>query len=253
MDDRAARPVIAFIPPSGCGAGYFRPLRRALGARVVFRALELPGHGRRFEEPCLRDAAAAVRDLAGRLGGRVDAVYGESLGAYVGLALAAELPQDRPPVLLAVSNTPPSARESPPTWETADLAEAVALLTAMGGEVPAEVLEDAALSAHAFPLIRDDLLLSGSFLESLRTTRCAGDIRVLAGRDDTSTGRLGAWARHTSGRCTVVTLPGGHLLSAENPSAVAEAVLEALPRGSEDAGRAPEAARPIPPAKESTW
>ncbi|MEU9205626.1 alpha/beta fold hydrolase [Streptomyces sp. NPDC048332] len=253
MDDHAAKPVIAFVPPSGCGAGYFRPLRRALGDRVDFRALELPGHGKRFEEPRVTDAAAAVRDLAGRIDGPVDAVYGESLGAYAGLALAAELPQADPPVLLAVSNTPPSVRESPRSWRTSGPAEAVAMLTAMGGEVPAEVMADPVLSARAFPLIRDDLLLSGSFVEALRTTRCAGDIRVVAGSEDASTGRLGAWARHTTGRCSVVTLPGGHLLSAANPSAVAGAVLNALAGGTGESAPASGAALPTPQAKESTW
>ncbi len=230
MDDHAAKPVIAFIPPSCYGAGYFRPLRRALGDRVGFRALELPGHGRRFDEPCVVDAAVAVRDLIDRLDGPVDAVYGESLGAYIGLAVAAQLPQARPPVLLAVSNTPPSVREAPPAGKASSPAEAVARLTAMGGEIPAEVMTDPVLSARAFPLMRDDLLLSGSFVETLRTTRCAGDIQVVAGQNDTSTGRLEEWARHTSGRCSVLTMPGGHLLSAARPAAVAEAVLRALTR-----------------------
>ncbi|MFJ4972561.1 thioesterase II family protein [Streptomyces sp. NPDC088755] len=253
MDNRATKPVIAFIPPSCCGAGYFRPLRRALGDRVDFRGLELPGHGRRFDEPRLTEAAAAVRDLAGRLDGPVDAVYGESLGAYIGLALAAELPQPRPPVLLAVSNTPPSVRESPLPRKAASLAEAIAMLTAMGGEIPADVMADPALSARVFPLVRDDLLLSGSFIESLRTTRCAGDIHVVAGYEDASVGGLDAWSRHTSGRCSVVLLPGGHLLSAASPSAVAEAVLGALPYGSPERAAAPGASRLIPQAKESTW
>src|SRR5215470_8599723 len=102
------RPVVAFLPPSCCGAGYFRRLRRALGDRVDAHAVELPGHGRRYAEPPVTQAARAVRDIAEQLPATVDAVYGESLGAYVALAVAATLP--RPPLLLAASNSPPSVR-----------------------------------------------------------------------------------------------------------------------------------------------
>ena len=77
----AGRPTVAFLPPACCGAGYFRPLRRALADRVDFRAVELPGRGRRYQEPAVTQAAAAAKDVAARLGGHVDAIYGESLGA----------------------------------------------------------------------------------------------------------------------------------------------------------------------------
>ncbi|MFI2432676.1 alpha/beta fold hydrolase [Streptomyces sp. NPDC018693] len=107
---REHRPVGVIVPPSCCGVGYFRPLRRALGDRIEFRPVDLPGHGRRFEKPCLVTADAAVRDAAGQLGRPVDAVYGGSLGAYVALAVAATPRQPRPPLLFAASDSPPPAR-----------------------------------------------------------------------------------------------------------------------------------------------
>ncbi|WP_176711264.1 thioesterase II family protein [Streptomyces sp. Ncost-T6T-1] len=222
------RPVVAFVPPSCCGIGYFRPLRRALGDRIEFRPVELPGHGRRFEEPCLVTADDAVRDVAGQLGGPVDALYGESLGAYVALAVAATLGQPRPPLLFAVSNSPPSVREDMDPTEVTSIESAVAVLTGMGGEIPAEVVTDPVLAAGAFPLIRDDLLLSGSFIAGYRDTRSPGDIRVIAGLDDTASSDLTAWSRHTEADCSVLRLPGGHLISAANPSGVAQAVLDAF-------------------------
>ncbi|MFB6850138.1 thioesterase II family protein [Streptomyces sp. NPDC056373] len=222
------RPVVAFVPPSCCGIGYFRPLRRALGDRIEFRPVELPGHGRRFEEPCLVTADDAVRDAAGQLGGPVDAIYGESLGAYVALAVAATLRQPRPPLLFAVSNSPPSAREPLDPAEVTSIESAVAVLTGMGGEIPAELVADPVLAAGAFRLIRDDLRLAGSFVAGHRNTRSPGDIQVIAGLDDTASSDLTAWSRHTEAGCSVLRLPGGHLLSAVNPSGVAEAVLDAL-------------------------
>jgi surfactin synthase thioesterase subunit len=227
--DRRGRPVVAFIPPSCCGAGYFRRLRRALGDRIDARVVELPGHGRRYAEPPVTRAALAVRDVAGRLSGTtVDAVYGESLGAYVGLAVAEALPQ--PPLLLAASNCPPSVRAPVAGGGADSLEAAVAALTAMGAQIPAEVLTDPALADQARALILADLRLSWSMIDATRTTTVAADVHVLAGAGDPAAVALEAWSAHTTGRCEVSRITGGHLLSATNPEGVARWIGRALAR-----------------------
>jgi surfactin synthase thioesterase subunit len=218
--------VVALIPPSCCGGGYFRRLRRALGDQIDVRVIELPGHGRRYAEPPASQAAAAVRDVVERLPGtQLDAIYGESLGAYVGLAVAEALPQP-PPLLLAASNSPPSVRA--PVTEGGDttLDAAVAALTAMGAEIPEEVRTDPALADQARAMILGDLRLSWAMIEATRATKLAADIQVLAGNDDAASIELAAWAAHTTGRCEVARIPGGHLLSATNPAGVARWILE---------------------------
>ena len=231
--DRDRRPVVVLIPPSCCGAGYFHRLRRALGDRVDARAVELPGHGRRYAEPPVTQAARAVRDVADRLPPTVDALYGESLGAYVALAVAAALP--RPPLLLAAANPPPSARahKIPPAQVRVAanaLADAIAALTAMGAQIPAEVLADPALAEQAGAVIRADLRLSWSMIDATRATTMAADIQVLAGTEDPTATTLDSWAAHTTGRCTVSRIPGGHLLSGTNPAGVARWIARALAR-----------------------
>ncbi|GGV05981.1 hypothetical protein GCM10010245_12360 [Streptomyces spectabilis] len=225
------RPAVAFIPPSCCGAGYFRRLRRELGDRVTFHALELPGHGRRYQETPLTDATAAVADLAARIDTPLDALYGESLGAYLALGVADVLKQERPPLLLAASNSPPSVRDRIDLEGLDSIESAVAALRAMGGEIPPEVLSDPELAAGAYPLMRADLHLGQSCIDLVRGSAAAGNLTVFAGADDTALTRLESWAAHTRGRCDVTPLPGGHLLSATNPAGVAERVLEALARG----------------------
>lgn len=226
MTGDAGHPVVVLIPPSCCGAGYFRRLRRAFGGRVDARAVELPGHGRRYEEPPLTRAALAVQDIAGQLPDRgVDAVYGESLGAYVALALAEVLP--RPPLLLAASNSPPSARTPAPAAAEC-LEDAVSALTAMGAQIPAEVLTDPALADRARAMILADLRLSLSMIAATRAMRVTVDIHVLAGADDRAVSALGSWAAHTTGRCEVSRIAGGHLLSATNPEDVARWISRAL-------------------------
>ncbi len=232
MDPEHDAPVVALVPPSCCGAAYFRRLRRALPDRIEVRAVELPGHGRRYAESFLLDAPEAVADLRGRLGEGVDLVYGESLGAYLGLAAVAAWDGDRPPVLVAASNTPPSAQRVVGPADVATPAAAVATLTALGGAVPPEALEDPAVAASAHRMIRGDLLLSASLVTALRGARVDGDLTVLRGAGDPSLSGLHGWARHAAGGCSVTVLPGGHLLAGTNPHGVAGAlvsVLEGLP------------------------
>lgn len=221
------KPTVAFIPPSCCGAGYFRKLRKELGDRIDIHTFELPGHGRRYGERCVTDAKTAALDIAGKIGGPVDAVYGESLGAYIGLAVLDQL-EAPPPLLLAASNSPPSVRD-PIRVDTVDSIEvAVELLTAMGGQIPPEVLSDRDVAARAFPMMRADLYLSQSFIDLTAGLRVTADIRVLAGDDDTALRAMDEWANHTAGDCVVHRLPGGHLLSATNPAGVAAVLEQAL-------------------------
>lgn len=226
MKPKPRRPVVAFIPPACCGSGYFRRVKRILGDRVDFRSVELPGHGRRCDEPSLTQARTAARDIVNQISGPVDAVYGESLGAYIGLEVAAIIQPG--PLLLAASNSPPSARSGIHLGQVSSIDCAIAVLTAMGGEVPAEVVRDPAVAQQAYSMMRDDLYLFQSFIDLTRATTVSGDIHVFGGTEDHGLTRLEAWAAHTTGRCEVRRLPGRHLLSASNPSGVAEAVAAAL-------------------------
>ncbi|MFC7830964.1 thioesterase II family protein [Streptomyces sp. NPDC057375] len=228
MSPDKVRPTVAFIPPSCCGAGYFSRVRRLLGARIDVLPVELPGHGRRYEEACLTDAHSTVADVAAQLDRPVDAIYGESLGAYIGLLSVAVIDGDRQPLLIVASNSPPSVHPDTTAEDVDSLQSAVAALRAMGGEIPESVLTEPALARRAYPLIRDDLRLSRAFVEATRTIKVATDIVVLGGTDDTALIELDAWSAHTTGSCEVTRLPGGHLLSAANPAGVAAAVLRTL-------------------------
>lgn len=80
---------------AGGSAGVFDALIKALPSQIIKAVvLELPGRGRRWREELLTTADDAVDDLAravDSLGRREFAVFGHSLGAYLGLGLAARL------------------------------------------------------------------------------------------------------------------------------------------------------------------
>lgn len=225
------------VPPSGHGAGYFHRVRRSLADRVDLRAVELPGHGRRHEERRITNAAAAARDTAGLIeglgAGPIDAVYGESLGAYLALATFPLLGRPRPPLLIVTSNCAPSVRDPIVVAGVESLETAVAAFAAAGAAVPAELVaqlrEDPEVAARVVPVWRDDLHLSRSLAAATRELRIDADLVVVAGTDDTGpTWRPTDWSAHTVGRCATMRLAGGHLLSATNPAGVCEVVERAL-------------------------
>lgn len=191
-----------------------------------------------------------MADLDARIGADVDVIYGESLGAYLGLAVLSS--RDRGAdgvVLVAASNSPPSVRSGDIPADLSTGERVVAALRAMGGEVPPEVLADTDEARDAVALIRDDLRLSRSLATHLHGIRVAADIVVLVGRSDPTVHRPASWAVHTSGACTVESLQGGHLLSAGNPAAVADAVARvasrrAVPCGSVAGGLRREGTKP---------
>lgn len=222
-----AKPVVALIPPSCSGAGYFHRLRRALAGAVLLRPVELPGHGRRYAEERLTDAEPAIADVLDQLGAGIgiDAVYGESLGAYIGLAVAAEI---EVPTLIVASNSPPSTREPFHVQGLTGFAEAAAALAEVGGEIPPEIAADPDLADRTHAMILDDLRLGSSFITATRHTRIAADISVLAGAQDQASTHLAAWSTHTAGASTLTHMPGGHLLSETNPGGVAEAIRRAV-------------------------
>jgi len=78
---------------AGGSAAVFNSLVKALPEWIEPIPMELPGRGRRWRAPLLTDVDEAVADLAEGVAGLTGgfAVLGHSLGAYLGLALAARL------------------------------------------------------------------------------------------------------------------------------------------------------------------
>lgn len=219
-------PAVALVPPACCGAGYFRRLRRALGTEVEIHGVELPGRGRRYREPALTSAEQALRDVRAQVPHSVGAVYGESLGAYIGLALLAE--RGAGTCLIAASNPAPRTRDDIDFAGIDSPEGAAAILSRLGGDLPAELGSDPAVAAQAHEMIRSDLLLSQGFIDLTRQLVVDGDVRVLAGSDDGGMQQPDYWHRHTRGSCSTVRITGPHLLSGANPRGVADAVLAML-------------------------
>lgn len=232
------RPLI-MLPHAGGTATVFDRLCAALPSGILPVPLELPGRGRRWRETAVTTIDEAADDLAGQVTaafpGEV-AVFGHSLGAYLGLALAARLADGgttRCTTLFASANAAPYSAELPsevpPLLTTDD--EIFAIAERSGGEVLPQIREHPQLRTRAADLLRADFAIGDSFLRKRRETATAADLVVICGTEDVFAGTpLDDWRHSSRADTEVVRLPGGHfyLEQPEQAAALAGMITDRL-------------------------
>jgi surfactin synthase thioesterase subunit len=139
-------PVVVALPYAGGSGRAFRPLHRRLPGDCVLAPVDLPGHGRRMAEPCLRDAedvVVALLEVVDALPLDRLVLLGYSLGGWLAYELAARLTEaGTPPVGLVVCGTraPHTGIGHPSVADRRDGAEFLQEAVAMGLAAP-EMLE----------------------------------------------------------------------------------------------------------------
>ncbi len=234
-----SRYPLVMLHHSGGTARVFDGLVRALPAWLEPVPLELPGRGRRWREEPVHTAADAVSDLDARLADAgvtgEFAIFGHSMGAYLGLSLAARLEQTpgqaRCSVLFASANLGPLRVQ--PLFEGdplhADDEEVLRVAARFGGPAP-QILENAQLREHAVRLLRADFAVCDSFVRTMRRTTTESHLVVCCGTDDLfSDDQLDAWRLSSAAETEIVRFPGGHFYVDAEAEAVARTVAARLP------------------------
>ena len=210
----------------------------ALARHLDLVPLDLPGHGRRIDEPLLETVPDMVADL--RIGIRPFlqnpnepyALFGHSMGGLLAfalqLALTAENQHPRRSHLFVSSTCFPGRHHiSPdlPTLPDRDLWQrSAAYFSGMSKEVAAS--EE--LMALFVPILRADLkaVLSWSppRLQAVDTplTVIGGETDIVSRED------LQFWQDYTTGSFTLQVLPGNHFHLVEKPRPLEELLLSAL-------------------------
>ena len=208
----AALRLLCF-PYAGGAAMVFRQWPERLPENVELLAVELPGRGARAKEAPMRVRAELVARMADELPMQAPfAIYGHSLGAVLGFALARELRRrGKPgPVHLFVSGRrAPELPEPAPMHQLPD-AQFLERLKRLGG-IPDAVLAHPELVEYFLPILRADITLVEE--EPYRPEpplECP--ITALGGDDDEKArlGELTAWGAHTAGAFEHEVFPGGH-------------------------------------------
>jgi surfactin synthase thioesterase subunit len=232
------RPLI-MLHHAGGSAAVFDRLAEALPDGIQPLPLELPGRGRRWREPPATTIEDAVDDLLRAVAGHRGeiAIFGHSVGAYLGLCLAARLAETgaaRCSTLFVSANAGPVSAELPCAGSpllTSD-EEIFAIAEKSGGTISPQIREHPVLRERTAALLRADFSLGDSFLRKRRATTVSAGLVVCCGTEDVFTdAQLDSWRHSTTGRTEVTPrLPGDHfyLEQPAQAAALAETVTRTL-------------------------
>src|SRR5471032_151966 len=233
------------LPYSGASAMVYARWRRKLPEWIEVCPLELPGRGRRFNDPLQTDLPALVNQLAGELQGNLDlpyALFGHSLGALVAFELAHALRRNGLPpasALFASGAPAPAFREyhTELAVEQSDT-QLLARLRQLGG-TPDAVFEDQEMLRLTLPVLRADFLLCGRYRYSRRALlNCP--LHVFGGKQDRlSAQSLTAWQDETTEGFSLEMFEGGHFFINAHESRLLDLIVERL----QPVGSAPQAVR----------
>jgi len=226
---------LLLLPHAGGSAATFRDWPSRMPAWVKPVAVSLPGRGARYGEPPLTRWAPLIDEVMAEiepyLGGRL-AIFGQSMGALVGIELAHAIRQrhGRSPVWLGMSACiAPARRVRELKWLRASNDDVLAELDRLGG-TPRDMLENLELLELLLPAIRADFHLCGSYArESRSPLDCP--LLVLSGvNDEISNVRENvlAWSDETNGRCRIEMMAGGHFFIETARDAVIDLIVADL-------------------------
>lgn len=211
-----ARLSLFCLPYSGASAMVYARWRRSLPEWIDVVPLELPGRGRRFNEPLSTDLHALASQLAAELEERLDqpyALFGHSLGGLLAFELAHALRQrglPAPQALFASAAPAPSRREThlELAVEQSDT-QLLGRLHSLGG-TPDAVFADEEMLRLTLPVLRADFLMCGRY-RYYRRALLACPIHVFGGKaDGVSVDALAAWQDETAEGFSLEMLEGGH-------------------------------------------
>jgi surfactin synthase thioesterase subunit/acyl carrier protein len=226
----AALRLVCLHDAGGDGA-LFQGWEMLLGANIELVLVELPGRGRRVEDPAYEDVDTLLHDLVPPLLPRLDRpfiIFGHSLGGLLAFELARALRRGKHPLprRLFVSSTPAlttyKAQEYDPAMSDAELTTAFPHLAQTPG--------DAAWQQYKRRLLRQDLQLVYRYRYH-REAPVDIPVTVLFGDDDprVSAQQAAAWQPETTSACTIMSRPGGHRFIDQDAAYITSLMLAEVP------------------------
>ncbi|AMB85730.1 thioesterase [Pseudomonas agarici] len=213
------------LPYSGASAVVYSRWRRNLPEWLQVCPLELPGRGKRMDEPLQNDIARLAEQLADEIGAELErpyALFGHSLGGLLAFELAHALRERGLPAPLALFT---SATAGPARRDVSEYAEAktdeqlITRLRELQGTTQ-EALADQELMRLTLPILRADFLLCGSFRYGVRDP-LALPIHVFGGKQDSvRVDELLDWQEETTGGFSLDMFEGHHFYLIDQQAAL---------------------------------
>lgn len=169
--EKDCRPVIVFFPFVASNATFFEKVKKQLESEFKVVVLELPGHGKRIDEPFAESLEVACNDLLQQIHRTTaldETMYwvGHSMGAYLGSACLQCLVDDQKPVPAGFLISDVAAPGQFDAWIVGDmtLAQQHEYYARLGYDILLRGL-DSASKLHAERLIHQDLKLVRHFTD----------------------------------------------------------------------------------------
>lgn len=203
------------IPFSG-GNGYsYTAFRRHLAENIELVNLELPGRGKRIQEPLLTTIEEMTEDLYRQMQNGPDspfAIYGHSLGALLGYTLCryiSEKGNSLPLILIVSGQTSPSFIKNDENYKLPD-ADFLNMLREMEG-TPEELLSDRNFVKFFLPVIRADFQAVGTYSYSPPEKKLEIPVSVILGSNEKIEDEEAEhWQLETTAAVSIDRFEGGH-------------------------------------------
>ena len=210
--DAAVRLVC--FPHAGGSASFYFPVSKALESVADVLAVQYPGRQDRLTEPCFDTVEAmadAVTEALMPWTDRPLALFGHSMGASLAYEVAYRLEaRSVMPVALFASGRRAPSTHRDETVHLRDDDGLIAEIRALSG-TNSQVLQDEEVLRMVMPAIRNDYKAAETY-RWRPTDPIQAPIHVHIGEDDpkVDANEARAWERHTSGRFSLTSHPGGH-------------------------------------------
>ena len=231
-----ARLRLFCFPHAGGGAAIYRLWPDNFPSDINVCRVQLPGRERRLAEAPFTRLSDLVDALAPVLRPYMDipfAVFGHSMGAVIGFALAHELRTlygVNPAHLFVASHRAPQLPQPDPIHQLQDDRLLAALRQRYDG-IPAVAQQNEELMELILPVLRADLELCETYVyKDVEPLDCP--ISALGGQqdDEVSCEDLSAWHTHTKAEFSKKVFPGGHLFLQSDPTTLLQYMAVELKR-----------------------
>lgn len=233
----SARVRLFCLPYAGGSAALYREWAKRLAPAVELHAVQLPGHGWRWQEPADSDLRHLAGEVASAIATAADgpfAVFGHSMGAWLGLEVVRrlELASRHPMAFFASGRQAPSLGCRHPRLSTLSDAEFLPAVQERYGGIPPEILAEQELLQLFLPSLRADIALLERY-EHRPPGPIATPIHAILGEKDSvvRVDELGPWEQETSGEFATSVLPGGHFYFQPDPAALLAVLSHRLSSG----------------------
>ncbi|MEM9449469.1 MAG: alpha/beta fold hydrolase [Cyanobacteria bacterium P01_E01_bin.6] len=204
------------FPFAGGSANNYQIWSKLVPAEIEVCAIELPGRGRRMQEPLLKSLPLLVDAITSVLQTDCDrpfAFFGHSMGALISFELARCLRhhnQPLPTVLAISGRRPPQLLLNTPTIHQLPEPQFWSEIQALGG-TPKVLIDNEELRQLFFPIIQADFTLIETYIYTWeKPLECPIAAYTGEGDPEVNVTQLEQWQLQTDKEFSVKTFPGDH-------------------------------------------